>query len=100
MTQEPLRVTIGDVAERAGVSIATVSRVVNLAMASPEHPRSGAGRDRQRRYESGLVARSLPSQRTGVIDVLVADIGPFSAETRSSMPGFGSRADPLPRKEP
>ena len=31
-------------------------------------------------YESSLVARSLRSQRTNVIGILVADIEPFSAE--------------------
>ena len=75
------RVTIGDVADRAGVSIATVSRVVN--------GRYGVSSSTQSRvqaviadlgYESSLIARSLRSQRTNVIGILVADIEPFSAE--------------------
>ena len=75
------RVTIGDVADRAGVSIATVSRVVN--------GRYGVSSTTQSRvqaviadlgYESSLIARSLRSQRTNVIGILVADIEPFSAE--------------------
>jgi LacI family transcriptional regulator len=75
------RVTIGDVAERAGVSIATVSRVVNgrygVAPATLDRVKvviADLG------YESSLIARSLRSQRTNVIGVLVTDIEPFSAE--------------------
>ena len=75
------RVTIGDVAERAGVSIATVSRVVNerygvrrATIARVQEVIDELG------YESSLVARSLRSQRTNVIGILVADIEPFSAE--------------------
>jgi LacI family transcriptional regulator len=74
-------VTIGDVAEQAGVSIATVSRVVN--------GRYGVAPDTFSRvqaviadlgYESSLVARSLRSRRTNVIGIIVADLEPFSAE--------------------
>jgi LacI family transcriptional regulator len=75
------RVTIGDVAERAGVSIATVSRVVNgrygVAPATLDRVKvviADLG------YESSLIARSLRSQRTNVIGILVTDIEPFSAE--------------------
>src|SRR5262245_22007901 len=75
------RVTIGDVADRAGVSIATVSRVVNgrYGVATETHERVMAVID-DLGYESSLVARSLRSQRTNVIGILVADIEPFSAE--------------------
>jgi LacI family transcriptional regulator len=75
------RVTIGDVAAEAGVSIATVSKVIN--------DRYGVAPDTSSRvkaviadlgYESSLVARSLRSRRTNVIGILVADIEPFSAE--------------------
>jgi LacI family transcriptional regulator len=75
------RVTIGDVAATAGVSIATVSRVVN--------GRYGVAPETQERvqavisdlgYESSLVARSLRSRRTNVIGIIVADLEPFSAE--------------------
>jgi LacI family transcriptional regulator len=81
MTQDSLRVTIGDVAERAGVSIATVSRVVNgrYGVAPETLSRVRAVID-SLGYESSLVARSLRSQRTNVIGILVADIEPFSAE--------------------
>src|SRR3954454_24962774 len=75
------RVTIGDVADRAGVSIATVSRVVNgrYGVASSTQSRVQAVID-DLGYESSLIARSLRSQRTNVIGILVADIEPFSAE--------------------
>ena len=75
------RVTIGDVAEQAGVSIATVSRVVN--------GRYGVAVETQGRvqsviddlgYESSLVARSLRSRRTNVLGIIVPDLEPFSAE--------------------
>jgi LacI family transcriptional regulator len=75
------RVTIGDVAAIAGVSIATVSRVAN--------GRYGVAPETQERvrtvisdlgYESSLVARSLRSRRTNVIGIVVADLEPFSAE--------------------
>jgi LacI family transcriptional regulator len=75
------RVTIGDVAEHARVSIATVSRVVNgrygVARSTFERVREVID---ELGYESSLIARSLRSQRTNVIGVLVADIEPFSAE--------------------
>lgn len=75
------RVTIGDVAARAGVSIATVSRVVNgrygVAEATVARVRDIVS---ELGYESSLVARSLRSQRTNVIAVLVSGIEPFSAE--------------------
>ena len=75
------RATIGDVAEQAGVSIATVSRVVNgrYGVAPATFDRVKAVID-DLGYETSLIARSLRSQRTNVIGVLVADIEPFSAE--------------------
>ena len=75
------RVTIGDVADLAGVSIATVSRVVNgrYGVSTTTQTRVQAVID-DLGYESSLVARSLRSQRTNVIGVLVPDIEPFSAE--------------------
>jgi len=75
------RVTITDVARVAGVSIATVSKVINdrYGVAQPTA-------DRVREvihdlgYESSLVARSLRSHRTGLIGILVAEFEPFSTE--------------------
>ncbi len=75
------RVTIGDVATRAGVSVATVSRVVN--------DRYGVSTQTSSRvreviddlgYASSLVAQGLRSQRTGVIGVLMSRIEPFGTE--------------------
>lgn len=75
------RVTIGDVARTAGVSVATVSKVIN--------DRYGVAPDTSARvhqviadlgYESSIVARSLRSRRTNVIGILVAEFEPFSTE--------------------
>lgn len=75
------RATIADVARHAGVSIATVSRVVNerygVAAATVERVRAAID---ELGYEASLIARSLRSQQTNVIGVLVSDIEPFSAE--------------------
>lgn len=75
------RVTIADVAAEAGVSVATVSKVINrrYGVAADTLQRVQAVID-QLGYESSLVARSLRSARTNVIGILVADIEPFSAE--------------------
>ncbi|HZQ81955.1 MAG TPA: LacI family DNA-binding transcriptional regulator [Gaiellaceae bacterium] len=75
------RVTIADVAEQAGVSVATVSKVIN--------DRYGVAEDTSARvrsvidalgYHASLVGQSLRSRRTKVIGVLVRDLEPFSAE--------------------
>jgi len=75
------RATIEDVAARAGVSISTVSRVVNgrygVAPATLDRVRAAVV---DLGYETSLIARSLRRGRTNVIGVLVADIEPFSAE--------------------
>lgn len=77
----PGRVTIADVARAAGVSVPTVSKVIN--------DRYGVAASTSQRvlevvaelgYESSLVARSLRSQRTNVIGILVAEFESFSAE--------------------
>ena len=81
MATSATRVTIGDVAARANVSIATVSRVVNgrygVSQETIERVREVIA---ELGYESSLIARSLRSQRTNVIGILVSDIEPFSAE--------------------
>jgi LacI family transcriptional regulator len=75
------RVTIGDVASEAGVSIATVSRVVNGHYGvAPETLTKVQAVIEELGYESSLVARSLRSRRTNVIGIVVADLEPFSAE--------------------
>jgi LacI family transcriptional regulator len=75
------RVSIRDVAENAGVSVATVSKVMNgyrqvSADAIERVERSAA----ELGYVSSLGARSLRSSRTGVLAVLVTEIEPYSAE--------------------
>jgi LacI family transcriptional regulator len=75
------RVTIRDVAARAGVSVATVSKVINqrygvsaATLARVQAVITELG------YEASLVAQSLRNNRTNVIGILVADIEPFSTE--------------------
>ncbi len=76
-----MRVTIGDVAAHAGVSIATVSRVMNRRYGvSPTTSTRVRASINELGYESSLVARSLRSHRTNVIGIIVADLEPFSAE--------------------
>ena len=75
------RATIRDVAAQAGVSVATVSKVVNR-----RYGVSAATLDRVQKvvdelgYQSSIVASSLRSHRTNVLGVLVADLEPFSTE--------------------
>jgi LacI family transcriptional regulator, galactose operon repressor len=75
------RVTIADVAAEAGVSVATVSKVINdrygVAEQTYAHVRTTIDR---LGYTSSLVAQSLRSRRSNVIGILVSDIEPFNAE--------------------
>ena len=75
------RVTILDVAQAAGVSVATVSKVINgrYGVAGSTSARVLAVAQ-EMGYESSLVASSMRSRRTSVIGILVADFEPFSAE--------------------
>ncbi len=75
------RVKMADVAAKAGVSVATVSKVVN--------GRYGVAKDTVELvqsviadlgYESNLIAASLRSQSSNVLGILVPDFEPFSAE--------------------
>ncbi|MTV25650.1 LacI family transcriptional regulator [Nitriliruptoraceae bacterium ZYF776] len=74
-------VTITDVASRAGVSIATVSRVINarygVAETTAERVREAIA---DLGYESSLSARSLKRAPTGVIGIITSDFEPFVAE--------------------
>ncbi|KQO64526.1 LacI family DNA-binding transcriptional regulator [Curtobacterium sp. Leaf261] len=73
--------TISDVARTAGVSVPTVSKVMNgrdgvaPATAARVHEVIEA-----LGYETSLVARSLRRSRTGVIGILVTEFEPFSTE--------------------
>jgi LacI family transcriptional regulator len=79
--QKAARATIVDVAREAGVSVATVSKVINgrYGVAEATSERVLAVID-DLGYESSLVASSLRRKRTGVIGVLVAEFEPYSAE--------------------
>ncbi|NDL58141.1 LacI family DNA-binding transcriptional regulator [Phytoactinopolyspora mesophila] len=73
---KPVQVTIGLVAKTAGVSRATVSRVMNgnpkVAPDLAERVRTAA---RELGYEPSPVARSLALGRTGIVAMLVPDLG-------------------------
>jgi LacI family transcriptional regulator len=75
------RVTIRDVAASAGVSVATVSKVLNerYGVAADTYAKVRAVID-ELGYEASLVAQSLRNHRTNVIGILVADLEPFSTE--------------------
>lgn len=81
MTDQAQRVTIKDVADEAGVSVATVSKVINsrygVAASTSAHVLEVIA---DLGYESSLVARSLRSHRTNVIGILVAEFEPFSTQ--------------------
>jgi LacI family transcriptional regulator len=73
----PARVTIREVAEAAGVSIATVSRVLNgRGDVSPETRELVSKIIRERGYTANRSARSLSAGRTGLVGVLVPLVYP------------------------
>jgi LacI family transcriptional regulator len=74
-------VTIRDVAARAGVSVATVSKVINqrYGVSAETFARVTAVIE-ELGYEASLVAQSLRNHQTNVIGILVADLEPFSTE--------------------
>jgi len=82
------RVTIADVARAAGVSIPTVSKVINqrdgVAPATILRVQEVV---EQLGYETSLVARSLRSSRTNVIGILVTEFEPFSTELLRGVSG-------------
>jgi LacI family transcriptional regulator len=79
--QPSSRLTIRDVAERAGVSVATVSKVINRrhGVAAATYSRV-MGVIEETGFQASLVAQSLRNHKTNVIGILVADLEPFSAE--------------------
>lgn len=72
---------MSDVARTAGVSVATVSKVVNgrygVAQATMDRVQQVID---QLGYEASLGAQSLRSHRTNVLGILVAEFEPFSTE--------------------
>jgi LacI family transcriptional regulator len=73
------RITMHDVAERAGVSLMTVSRVVNdKEDVSPATRQKVMGVIKELNYRPSSIARGLATQRTGTLGVVVPDISnPF-----------------------
>lgn len=73
------RVTINDVAAAAGVSVSTVSKVINarygVSAKTAEHVSRVV---RELGFETSLVASSLRGGRTNVVGVLVAEFEPFA----------------------
>lgn len=89
-----MRVTIREVARAAGVSVATVSRVLNES-----GPVAGETRDRIRRIAGELryipngAARSLSMRRTGTLGVLLPDLyGEFFSEVIRGLDQAAQRA--------
>ncbi|GAA4174291.1 LacI family DNA-binding transcriptional regulator [Gryllotalpicola koreensis] len=84
------RVTITDVARAAGVSVATVSKVMNgrygVAPATYERVMAVVT---ELGYETSLIAASLRRSKTNVIGVLITEFEPYSAEL---LKGIGSAA--------
>ena len=75
------RVKLSDVAARAGVSVATVSKVVNSRYGvSKETVEMVQGVIDEMGYVGNLSASSLRSATTNVLGILVADFEPYSAE--------------------
>lgn len=81
------RVTLRDVAERAGVSINTASRALaNKSEISPETKRKVLAAAHELGYRPNRIARALRSQKTRTIGVIVGDIANpyFSALVRGA----------------
>jgi LacI family transcriptional regulator len=88
------RVKMSDVARTAGVSVATVSKVVNgrwgVAQATVDRVQQVID---QLGYEASLGAQSLRSHRTNVLGILVAEFEPFSTELLKGVSAEVSQTD-------
>ncbi|GAA2346381.1 LacI family DNA-binding transcriptional regulator [Saccharopolyspora halophila] len=73
MVQGHRRPTLETVAERAGVSRATVSRVVNEQPSTPESRRAVEAAISELGYVPNLAARTLVTQRTGLIALVLPE---------------------------
>ena len=82
MIDRPARPTISDVAERAGVSTATVSRVLaGIGRSRPDTSAAVLAAAGELGYRPSGVARSLRMQRTRTFGLIVSDIqNPFFPE--------------------
>lgn len=73
-----MTVTIKDVAKMAGVSISTVSRVINDSKpVSPEARRKVLHAIENLGYEPNEIARSLVTRKSNLIGIIVDDIGSY-----------------------
>lgn len=77
-----MKPTIYDVAREAGVSIATVSKVLNKNGRISDKTREKVHRIMEElNYQPSLVVSALTSRRTGTIGLMIPDISnPFFAE--------------------
>ena len=74
--QTPSKITIVDVAEKAGVSLGTVSRVLNNDVhVAPETRERVSAVVREMGYVANRQARSLKGSKTNIIGMLVPDLG-------------------------
>src|SRR3990172_9341571 len=82
MSRAKAAITIHDVAKSAGVSVSTVSRVLNNKDdVAPETYRKVQAIIKKLGYTSSLAARSMRSRRTNVIGLVMTDVGdPFSVQ--------------------
>jgi DNA-binding LacI/PurR family transcriptional regulator len=75
MTRDSKPASIHDVARRSGVSISTVSRVINrTAPVSPEIAARVEAAMRELNYVPHVAARNLATRRTNTIGVLLSDM--------------------------
>ena len=76
MSSLPRSVTIRDVARLAGVSLSTVSQVLNgrTGYASPETRKRVLAAARDLRYRPNAIARGLVTARTGTLGIVIPDI--------------------------
>lgn len=81
MAGQPRRVTISDVARRAGVSVATVSRALNgNRPMSPELAERVRAAAKELGYRTNLLGKALRQRRSSVVGLLVPDLdNPFFA---------------------
>lgn len=78
----PNRVTMSDVAQQAGVSLMTVSRVINhKGDVNPETRQRVLGIVKELDYRPSAIARSLATQQTRTIGLVIPDVSnPFFAD--------------------
>jgi LacI family transcriptional regulator, galactose operon repressor len=92
--QRPYRVTIDDVARRAGVSISTVSRVINRTVpVSREAASRVEAAMRELNYRPRAAARNLATRKTHTVGLLISGIeGDFFAPLFSGIESMTSEA--------